>query len=331
MFIEARSCRMFPVANKSLPPMEAPAVLNYDRPCLQETWISKLIRMLVKIRFLNLDIDNDQKVYFNPMRIRSMSAIFLYIGVPMGLYFVSWGLFETSSNVKSENYFEKVDPTEILTQFGFSISNFLFLPFLPLIIAKAASKIPSISLDNHLPWPKIGSKLIFCEFFTFFGYILNIFPVYFHFQAAAYEQGWISAYLSIVVAFILLVYIVFCFSLAEIIVFSWLDHLVNMLYKQPEEQTLRDHVQICLELYHQMDESLGAYFFFTFTLLQFAWIFSLYLSISGMMHLDEETLLLLHGNLTLFTLKKTGMILLSLCCLWHLLHIVLAVDHVKLR
>ena len=323
--------RVFSVAHKSPSAMEASAILNCDANIVEETRMSKLISFLVKIRYLNLDIDVNKKVSFNLMQIRSLSTISFYIGVPILLYFVSWGLFKMSSNWTSENLFEKVDPTEIFTQFGFSVTNFLLVPFLPLIIAKAASKIPAISFDNALPWPKVGFMLISCDIFVFLGFILNTFPAYFHFQAAAFEQGWISAYLSIVVAFVLTVYMVLCYSLCEILVFSWLDHLVNMLDKQPDDMTSRNHVQMCLELYRQMDDSLGVYFFSSFTLLQFDWIFSLYISISGMMHLDEDTILLLHGNLTLLALKTTGMILLSICCLWQLLHIVLAVDHVKQR
>ena len=128
-------------------------------------------------------------------------------------------------------------------------------------------------------------------------------------------------------AVIITTYIIFCFLLSQILIFSWLDFFGNLV----DSCSVQDQARKCLDLYEKLDKALGSYFFFIFAAQQFAWIFSLYLSLSGLLNLDQELVTQVHGSLTLLVIKSGGMFLLSLCCLWHLFHMVSAVENLRNR
>ena len=217
--------------------------------------------------------------------------------------------------------------TDFLTQTGFSVSNFLLYPFLPLVLARAASLIPELSLHPSLPWPRIGSKVVVCECLTCAGYLLNIGPTYLHFGREALQHGSLAVYISAILAAVVTAYVVFCFLSSQLMILSWLEHLGNLV----ETVVGEEHARTCLILYHKLDRALGFYFFFIFASQQFAWIFSLYLSLSVLLHPDPDIIAKFHGSFTLLAVKSGGMFLLSICCLFHLYHMVSEVETLRDR
>ena len=327
MFTEALKYSLsLPVPPMTGPGMENKLEIKVDGEQIQLTNMSKFIEILVKLDYLPLKREKHGKCGFRFWSIETLIAFLLYVGCFIVFYFLCTFFF-WKSIPSPELFMATFGLTDSLTHFGFSISNFLLFPFIPLILGQAASHVPEISMDKHLPWPRIGWKVILCEAFTWLGYLLNMAPNYIHFGKEAFKQNDFAIYLSVMFVAILTTYIVFCFLLSQIIIFSWLDHLGNMV----DSCSVLDQARKCLDLYQKLDKALGTYFFFIFAAQQFAWIFSLYLSLSGLLNLDQELVTQVHGSLTLLAIKSGGMFLLSLCCLWHLFHLVSAVESLKNR
>jgi hypothetical protein len=325
MFTEALKYSLsLPVTRMAGPGMENKLEIEVEAE--QPSNMSKFIEILVKLNYLPLKKEKDGKYRFQFWSIETLISFLLYVGCFIVLYFLfTW--FFWISIPSPELVINTFGMTDSLTQFGFGILNFLLFPFIPLILGKAASQVPEISMDKHLPWPSIGWKVILCEAFTCLGYFLNMAPNYIHFGREAFKQNNISIYLSVMFAVIITTYIIFCFLLSQILIFSWLDFFGNLV----DSCSVLDHARRCLDLYQKLDKALGTYFFFIFAAQQFAWIFSLYLSLSGLLNHDQELVNQVHGSLTLLAIKSGGMFLLSLCCLWHLFHMVSAVENLRNR
>ena len=208
---------------------------------------------------------------------------------------------------------------------------FSSLPFIPIILAKAASTIPEISAVTCLRWPQLSYSMIVCQCLSLLGYFLNVVPNFLHFGRTAFLQKNLAIFIATFIALLLTAYTIFCFFICQIIVFSWLEYLGFCL----DQLILSGHIQKSIakymEMYSKLEKALGFYFFFMFASQQFSWIFSLYLSICGLLDLSPEVVAELHGSLALIIVKSIGMFLISVCCLWHLFHMVLAVENLRKR
>ena len=267
MFTEALKYSLsLPVPPMTGPGMENKLEIKVDGEQIQLTNMSKFIEILVKLNYLPLKREKDGKCGFRFKSNETLISFLLYVCCFIVLYFLCT-MFFWISIPSPELVMATFGLTDLLTHFGFSISNFLLFPFIPLILGQAASHVPEISMDKHLPWPRIGWKVILCEAFTWLGYLLNMAPNYIHFGKEAFKQNDFAIYLSVMFVAILTTYIVFCFLLSQIIIFSWLDHLGNMV----DSCSVLDQPRKCLDLYQKLDKALGSYFFFIFAALFLAY------------------------------------------------------------
>ena len=291
--------------------------------------IRKLTGVLVTIRFLPLKVENTDQCVFR-MRSRETFLSFIFYVVCFSFLYITCSFLFFKGVPNTELLFQTVDMTDFLTQTGFSVSNILLYPFLPLIMAKAASRIPELSLHPSLPWPRIGWKVVVCECLTFVGYLLNIGPTYLHFGWEAFQKQSTAVFISVTLAVIVTAYIVLCYLVSQLLVLSWLDQLGILVHTVVQDK-MQDHARSCLALYHKLNQALGFYFFFIFATQQFAWVFSLYLSLSFLLHSDPDLIDKLHGSFALLAVKSGGMFLLSISCLLHLYHLVTEVENLRDR
>ena len=288
--------------------------------------MSKFTDILVKCRYLPLKPENKEHTVLRLRNGDVFLSFLLYVVCFLILYILCSVLFYISIP-NPEIIFATVDMTDFLTQTGFSVSNFLLYPFLPLVLARAASLIPELSLHSTLPWPRIGWKVVVCECLTCAGYLLNIGPTYLHLGREALQHGSLAVYISAVLAAVVTAYVVFCFLSSQLLILSWIEHLGNLVMCVVEEEQTRTS----LNLYHKLDKALGFYFFFIFASQQFAWIFSLYLSLSVLLHPDPDLITKFHGSFALLAVKSGGMFIISICCLFHLYHMVFEVETLRER
>ena len=146
--------------------------------------VSKFMRILMKIGYFPLKKEQYGEYSFRLRSTETFITFILYVGCFMLIYFLCSVSFWMSIP-DQELLIATVDLTDSLTQFGFSVSNFLLYPFLPLILAQACSSVPELSLHPALPWPGMGWKVLLCELFTSLGYLLNIGPNYLHYGREA--------------------------------------------------------------------------------------------------------------------------------------------------
>ena len=57
----------------------------------------------------------------------------------------------------------------IFSYLGFNLSNFFLFPLLAIILGSEAAQVLDISFSSSLLWPRIGMKIIICEFLTALG------------------------------------------------------------------------------------------------------------------------------------------------------------------
>ena len=127
--------------------------------------------------------------------------------------------------------------------------------------------------------------------------------------------------------------VAFCVTISQVIIFSWMDKLANIAddIDTNDNQDISAHARSCVEEYNNLNHALRFYFFFNFAVLQFSWIFSAYLSVTNLINLDEKLVEKRHGSMMLLSMKSCGMFIMSLCCLWHLLHMVGAAENLRKR
>jgi hypothetical protein len=120
-------------------------------------------------------------------------------------------------------------------------------------------------------------------------------------------------------------------TISQVIIFSWMDKLASIAddIDTDENKDISAHTRSCVEKYNDLNQALSVYFFFNFAVLQFSWIFTAYLSVSNLINLDEKLVEEMHGSMVLLSMKSCGMFIMSLCCLWHLLHMVGAAENLR--
>ena len=154
----------------------------------QQTLISQCVSILMKIKFIPLkkQIIGDPTFHF--FSFETLSCFILYYVSSISLFSFSFLFFRASMNASKSNTLDSLELTDFLSYLGFNLTNFFLFPLLPIILGSAAAKVTKISLCSSLPWPRIGMKIIICEFFTAFGYALSVVPSILHYADESFKD-----------------------------------------------------------------------------------------------------------------------------------------------
>ena len=156
----------------------------------EETKLTKMSRFtafLVQIFYPPIKTTSHGILSFRICSFECLSAFILYILTFFILQFLN--MFFTWKNIPApEHILEVVNITDWISIFGFGVSNFLLYPFIPIILAKAASAIPEISAVTCLRWPQLSYSMIVCQCISLLGYFLNVVPNFLHFGRTAFLQ-----------------------------------------------------------------------------------------------------------------------------------------------
>ena len=294
---------------------------------IQMTFISRCVSILIKIKFIPLKKGET----FHLCSLETLWSFLLYYVTSIMLFSSSYIFFRASIDASKSQTLDSLELTDFLSYLGFNVTNFFLFPFIPLIIGNSAGQSVDISLCPSLPWPRIGWKIILCEFFYALGYALSIIPSILHYAAESFKNEGLFIILSIICLCSVCIIVALCVIISQILVFSWMDKLGNTAETIVKEINIQKHARSCLENYNNLNQALSIYFFFNFAILQFSWIFTAYLSVTNLINLDDSLVIERHGSMFLLSLKSFGMFLMSLCCLWHLLHMVMAAEELKKR
>ena len=294
---------------------------------IQMTFISRCVSILIKIKFIPLK----KGQAFHLFTSETLWSFFLYYVTSILLFSFSYIFFRVSMNTTKSQTLDSLELTDLLSYLGFNLTNFFLFPLLPLIIGHAAGQAADISLCPSLPWPVIGWKIILCELFYALGYALSIIPSIVHYAAESFQDKCLFIILSIICLCSVCIIVALCVIISQVLVFSWMDKLGDTAEAVGKEINIQKHARSCVENYNNLNQALSIYFFFNFAVLQFSWIFTAYLSVTNLINLDNSFVIERHGSMLLLGLKSFGMFLMSLCCLWHLLHMVMEAEKLKKR
>ena len=321
---EAVSC----VMENTLDNMEE---LQNEEKIELSTWLGRCVPVLVKIKFIPLKERISGESTFDFCSLETFTSFILYYVSSVSLFAFSFLFFRASLDANKSETLDSLALTDFLSYLGFNLTNFFLFPLLPIILGNAAAQVTQISLSPTLPWPSIGFKIIICELFTALGYTLSIVPSILHYAVESFEQNCIFIILSILCLVLVCLSIGFCVTVSQVIIFSWMDKLAVTAEDTDANRDISTHARMCVEQYNMLNQALGFYFFFNFAVFQFAWIFSAYLSVTNILNLDQKIVDERHGGMLLLSMKSSGMFIMSLCCLWHLLHMVAAAENLKKR
>ena len=305
--------------------------LQEEKRIEQKTWLSRCVPILVKIKFIPLKYKSAGDPSFAFLSLETFSSFIFYYVSSVSLFTFSFLFFRASLDGNKSETLDSIGLTDFLSYLGFNLINFFLFPLIPIILGNAAAQVIHISLSPTLPWPSIGFKIIICEIFTALGYGLSIVPSILHYAAESFEQNCTFIILSILCLVLVCLSIGFCVTVSQVIIFSWMDKLASTAEDIDAIRDISAHARMCVEQYNTLNRALGFYFFFNFAVFQFAWIFSAYLSVTNILNLDQKIVDERHGGMLLLSMKSSGMFIMSLCCLWHLLHMVAAAENLKKR
>ena len=296
-----------------------------------QTFISKCFSILVRMKFIPLKRKVAGSTTFHILSVETLCCFLLYYVTSILLFCLSFLFFRVSMNANKSQTLDSLELTDFVSYLGFNLTNFFLFPLLPIILGSAAAQVLDISLSSSLPWPRLGIKIIICEFFTALGYALTIIPSILHYAAESFKENCLYIILSIMCLSIVCIIVVCCVISSQVLIFSWMDKLASIAEDTDDKTDITKHARNCVEQYNNLNEGLSVYFFFNFAVLQFSWIFSAYLSVTNLINLDEQLVKKRHGSMLLLSMKSSGMFIMSLCCLWHLLHMVGAAENLKKR
>ena len=139
----------------------------------------------------------------------------------------------------------------------------LILPALPAIIGYSMSKVPTITMNNNLKWPKYG-WLTFGSFISFAtAAVLYRIP-----SITSDKARIILKILRILSTFTELSLAHTLFIISYFLVNSWITMLNGIIVKEQNkspEKTNLGKIRYCLETYSCFDKSFGILFLFTFS------------------------------------------------------------------
>ena len=232
--------------------------------CKKDSLISRLLRFLIKIRFIPVEIDEENtKAVFNWCRS------FLY-------FIVYWGLLVLCSVLnfsKKQKLMFKENVIDTISMYGFGIISVITFPLSPLILAKTLPSAPSVTLDRDLRWPKYGKSFILSFIFAVIGNILfatgNMADVY---------EGQYEGPLFIVGPLIQTFLLVSCWITPSLLVSAWMEKFIVLCKQGTTAREVR-HAKLCLGLYSDIERGFGYFFFHVFVATQFLSIFMFFLAI----------------------------------------------------
>ena len=194
----------------------------------QKTNLSRCVSILVKLKFIPVKKKMIRDPTFHFFSLETFSCFLLYYVSSVSLFSFAFLFFRASMNTKKSNTLESLELTDFLSYFGFNYTTFFLFPLLPIIIGSAAGNVTDISLCTSLPWPRIGIKIILCEFFTAFGYALSIIPTMFHYASDSFKENCLFIVLSIMCLCLACIMVAFCVTISQFIIFSWMDKLASI-------------------------------------------------------------------------------------------------------
>ena len=118
---------------------------------------NQLIHILLKVKFFPMKYENFN-LKFSFFNCDVITHFFSFYLSTVSTYFIATLLFMKSLNRSEFDFYANLSLTDTLTYLGFNISNFVTLPLLPLIVAKAAMDMSDTCLITHAKWPEMGKK-----------------------------------------------------------------------------------------------------------------------------------------------------------------------------
>ena len=268
--------------------------------------ISKLVSLLVKIRFI--PVNNDRKKDRITFKLCSFVTLTFFI-IHFGLFLMINLTIQLAAQTVSHVFMEYWKKTNIID----TISSLLLgpfvswlFPFCPVFLAKGLPFIPTISLANDLKWPRHGAKHVLSYFLcalgllaingTFWSDILKEENTETHIQVLIY----ISSSFQYLIAPLYLI-------LPTMLVSSWMEKFVSLCeYENDGKEVPR--ARRCIELYLAFQKGFGTFFLYVFSVTQLLSVFTLFLTVShsiGSAYTLSTTILYSFGNL----LITSGLIL----------------------
>jgi len=296
----------------------------------EKSFVSRLTRILLKIKFIPLIEDKEGLPKFSFFSSPVLASFCLYYVASISAFSLSFLFFRISLSQRKSDEYDSIGLTDYISFLSFNFSIFFFFPLTPIILGCAASKAPKISMSVNLPWPKSGLRVIICEFLAGCGYILSVGPSTLYYVSDAKPDGVIFIIISLCLLILVCLFVCFCISTSQILIFSWMDKTIEKMEPTEIETSISNHVNSCLEEYDTLNKALHFYFFFYFSVLQFSWIFSAYLSVTNLLNMKDEEIIVTLGSV-LLSLRSCGMFMVSFCCLCNLLHMVEAAENLRNR
>ena len=265
----------------------------------EATSMARLVLLLVRVKFLPVTVRQGGRVAtFRFCSGLALSSFCLYYLSTTLLFLTSFLLFNLSMTSEQSLVIRGMDVTDNLSNLGFSLFTFLILPILPLVLANSISLAPLVTLSPLLPYPRHARRVFFCELLCLVGYSLRIIPIFIHFGSEGLRSGNPLLIISAGCLLVSCLILGFCSTMGQLLVVAWLDHLGDLLEEARPYCHLRRHLQDCLGQYNSLDKALGSFYLFHFSVHQFTWIFSLYMSLTGLLAKEDQMAQLeaVHGS-----------------------------------
>ena len=142
------------------------------------TRMARVVRLLVRVRFLAVTTTEGQPVDFTFCSRRGLACFFIYyiLSILLNLLYLLTMHFAIKSSNQLNTALEAMDQTDLLSSLSYNLCTFLTLPALPLLLSRAAALAPQVALAPTLPWPATWPQLAACELLTATSYALIMAP-----------------------------------------------------------------------------------------------------------------------------------------------------------
>ena len=244
---------------------------------------AKLTRFLTKVNLIPISANES----YSEARFSVVSSrTFLYLLVTYLPYAVVGAIWIIFSDFSVE-YFAKCKkfyvPFELLVFMLFLTIKFLSSPLFTICICKPFRDLREISMKSSLIGMttrdivefNVGGLIIVS------GYILQYISHYLAVAPLLENVSPTQSFLILIVCTsVLLVWSVSLISVPYIIVLIWLANIKQLFKTKDDELTSLEWAQTCIEVYQKMEDTLGVYFLYYFSLDQFFWICNIFLTLS---------------------------------------------------
>ena len=172
---------------------------------------------------------------------------------------------------------------DIVSLIFFFSSLYLVIPLSSLILASSFPHLTPLSLHHNLKTPRNWVSLFLMIFSTFLGSLLIVVGIYLGMmdrmnKDRSLVSSEMIAYIVAPYASILFPQLSWCISV--ILASLWISQYCELCSSVPD-QDLLPWARNCFLLYNSIEEHLGSFLCFVFSLSQVFWIFTLYVGVTG--------------------------------------------------